>query len=230
MAEFVNPIGQVRGKFGNVVGYVGPNGKNYCKGASLTRKPNGETQKRQSVAFATIVRRKTWMMGVIRVGFPGGKECPKGFLGFTSANVPGAVVVEKVEPGTGVNRRKKATREFQGTIDYRKLRVAAGALASPVAEASVDATGRKVLFMHRGQAVDVIDSFLDDRIYGVLLHEGVRRSALLELGTRGESFSVEVDFPKGADAEGLAIYVFATSAEGKEASDSVCLRVPGEGG
>ena len=45
MAEFVNSIGQVRGKFGNVVAYVRANGKNYCKGASISRKPSTELQK-----------------------------------------------------------------------------------------------------------------------------------------------------------------------------------------
>ena len=29
MAEFVNSIGQLRGKYGNVVAYVRANGKNY---------------------------------------------------------------------------------------------------------------------------------------------------------------------------------------------------------
>ena len=52
MAEFINPIGKIRGKFGNVIPYVGKNGKNYCRSTSLERKAGGEGQKRQSVAFA----------------------------------------------------------------------------------------------------------------------------------------------------------------------------------
>ena len=55
MAEFVNSIGQVRGKFGNVVAYVRANGKNYCKGASISRKPSTESQKQQAAAFAVVV-------------------------------------------------------------------------------------------------------------------------------------------------------------------------------
>ena len=39
MAELMNPIGKIRGKFGNVIAYVGANGKNYCKGAEVSRKP-----------------------------------------------------------------------------------------------------------------------------------------------------------------------------------------------
>ena len=55
MAEFVNSIGQVRGKFGNVVAYVRANGKNYCKGASISRKPSTEPQKQRAAAFAVVV-------------------------------------------------------------------------------------------------------------------------------------------------------------------------------
>lgn len=46
MAEFVNPIGKIRGKYGNVIGYVRADGKNCCKSASLNRKSGGEPQKR----------------------------------------------------------------------------------------------------------------------------------------------------------------------------------------
>jgi hypothetical protein len=66
MAEFVNSIGQVRGKFGNVVAYVRANGKNYCKGASISRKPSTEPQKQQAAAFAVVVSRKGWMARAIR--------------------------------------------------------------------------------------------------------------------------------------------------------------------
>ena len=61
MAEFVNPLGKIRGKFGNVITYGGPSGKNYCRGTSISRKPRQELQKRQSAAFGTITERKIWM-------------------------------------------------------------------------------------------------------------------------------------------------------------------------
>ena len=83
MAEFVNSIGQVRGKFGNVVAYVRANGKNYCKGESISRKPSTELQKQRAAAFAVVVSKKGWMARAIRLGFPG-NQYPKGFNGFTS--------------------------------------------------------------------------------------------------------------------------------------------------
>ena len=226
MAEFVNSIGQVRGKFGNVVAYVRANGKNYCKGASISRKPSTESQKQQVAAFAVVVSRKGWMARAIRLGFPG-NQYPKGFNGFTSANVTTAVTVEKVNPMKPIVRYKKAIQEYRGIIDYSKLRVAAGALVSPVVGCEVETENRKVHFSHQGMAVEAIDCFWDDEIYGVLLHEATYSCKVMRLGTRGEDWNESMDFPEEAEVEGLVVYVFARAADGKDTSDSVCLKCNG---
>lgn len=228
MAEFVNPVGKIRGKIGNVIGYVRENGKNYCKGTALTRKPGGEPQKRQSMAFSSVIHKKTWMAKAIRLGFPGGNGYPKGFNGFTSANVKKAVTVEKIDPEKATSKRKKAPQEFKGIIDYKKLRVAAGQLDTPAVHAEIDAERRKVFFTHGKVAVEAVDRFLDDEIYGVLLYEAVHHCSVARLGTRGETFNTGMDFPEDATAEGLLVYVFARAADGKDASDSVCLKEPAE--
>ena len=222
MAEFVNSIGQVRGKFGNVVAYVRANGKNYCKGASISRKPSTESQKQQAAAFAVVVSRKGWMARAIRLGFPG-NQYPKGFNGFTSANVTTAVTVEKVNPMKPIVRYKKAIQEYRGIIDYSKLRVAAGALVSPVVVCKVETESRKVHFSHQGMAVEAIDCFWDDEIYGVLLHEATYSCKVMRLGMRGEDWNESMDFPEEAEVEGLVVYVFARAADGKDTSDSECL-------
>ena len=226
MAEFVNSIGQVRGKFGNVVAYVRANGKNYCKGASISRKPSTESQKQQAAAFAVVVSRKGWMARAIRLGFPG-NQYPKGFNGFTSANVTTAVTVEKVNPMKPIVRYKKAIQEYRGIIDYSKLRVAAGALVSPVVGCEVETENRKVHFSHQGMAVEAIDCFWDDEIYGGLLHEATYSCKVMRLGTRGEDWNESMDFPEEAEVEGLVVYVFARAADGKDTSDSVCLKCNG---
>jgi len=215
MAEFVNSIGQVRG-----------NGKNYCKGASISRKPSTESQKQQAAAFAVVVSRKGWMARAIRLGFPG-NQYPKGFNGFTSANVTTAVTVEKVNPMKPIVRYKKAIQEYRGIIDYSKLRVAAGALVSPVVGCEVETENRKVHFSHQGMAVEAIDCFWDDEIYGVLLHEATYSCKVMRLGTRGEDWNESMDFPEEAEVEGLVVYVFARAADGKDTSDSVCLKCNG---
>ena len=226
MAEFVNPVGKIRGKYGNVIGYVRKNGKNYCKSAGLKRKPNGEVQKRQSIAFATTTERKRWLMVAIRLGFPGGNGYPKGFNGFVSANVTNAVEVERVDPEKPISVRKKAGREFRGEIDYRKLRVAAGQLVPPSVSAEVDAENRKVHFTSPGEQLELIDCFLDDKIYGVVAGVRNKRCHVVELGARGEAIGTSVDFPRDVEADELVVYVFAAGADGKDVSDSVCLCHP----
>ena len=223
MAEFVNPIGKIRGKFGNVIGYVKKNGKNYCKSTGLKRKPSGEEQKRQSVAFGTTAAGKQWLMEAIRLGFPGGNGYPKGFNGFVSANVVNAVSVEKTDPEAPLNPRKKAMREFKGNMDYRKLRVAAGRLVPPSVDAEVDMEGRKVRFASPGIQLESIDCFSDDKIYGVVIGVRNRRCRVTELGVRGEALGMSVDFPGNTGADEIVVYVFAASADGKDVSDSVYL-------
>lgn len=70
MAEFVNSFGKIRGKFGNVISYVGANGKNYCKGASLSRKSGTGAQKRR-LRLSVPCEGKIWMKRVIRLGVSG---------------------------------------------------------------------------------------------------------------------------------------------------------------
>lgn len=226
MAELVNPIGKIRGKFGNVIAYVGANGKNYCKGAEVSRKPAQESQKQQSVAFGTVVREGRWLRPAIRLGFPGDNGYPKGANGFSSVNVPGAVTVERINPDKLIRRRKKAVREFRGVIDYDKLRVAAGALVTPILTIEVDEENRAVAFEHQKFPLNTIGRLLDDKIFGVLFYPLNHRCRVVELGVRGETFNVKVNFPEEAQVAGLVVYVFATTATGKDASNSVCLRKP----
>lgn len=166
------------------------------------------------------------MARAIRLGFPG-NQYPKGFNGFTSANVTTAVTVEKVNPMKPIVRYKKAIQEYRGIIDYSKLRVAAGALVSPVVACEVESGNRKVHLSHRRMAVEAIDCFLDDEIYGVLLHESTHSCKVMRLGMRGEDWNESMDFPEEAEMEGLVVYVFARAADGKDTSDSVCLKCNG---
>lgn len=223
MAEFVNPLGKIRGKFGNVITYGGPNGKNYCRGASISRKPSQEPQKRQSAAFGTITERKIWMRNAVQLGFPGGNGYPKGFRGFTSANVMDAVTVEKANPEKPFNSRKKAVKEFNGVINYEKLRVAAGSLVIPEIRVEVDMENRRIFFTHEKEEIESVDCFLDDKIYAVLLCKTKYICRVEELGLRGETIEKSVNFSEKIAGGGLVIYAFAKNADGKDVSDSVCL-------
>lgn len=226
MAEFINAFGKIRGKFGNVIGYIRADGKNFCKSTCLKRAPSGEKQKCRSVEFSTIAHMKRGLGQVIKLGFPGGKNYPKGYNGFASANGTGVLIVEKIDPEKPISKRKKAAKEFRGIVDYGKLRVAAGTLVSPEASVVVDAGKREVTFTHPGIFMNSIDCFLDDKIYGVILFGTRCSNHVVELGTRGETTTRSVELKKEINPDNIAVYLFATSANGQEASDSVCLREP----
>ena len=121
--------------------------------------------------------------------------------------------------------KDRAGREFRGSIDYRKLRVAAGQLVPPSVSTEVDAESRKVRFASPGVQLESIDCFLDDKIYGVVAGTRGKRCRVVELGTRGEAIDTSVDFPRNVEADEIVVYVFAASADGKDVSDSVCLHV-----
>ena len=134
-----------------------------------------------------------------------------------------AITVEKVSPEKPFNSRKKATKEFNGVINYRKLRVAAGALVIPEVRAEVDMENRKILFTHEKEEIESVDCFLDDKIYTVLLCKTKYICRVEELGLRGETIDKSVDFSEKMAEGNLVIYVFAKNADGKDVSDSECL-------
>ena len=228
MAELINTFGKLRGKLGNVINYVGANGKNYCKGVSAKRVSSKEPQKRRAVAFGTVSEHGRVMLRAIRLGFPGDNGYPKGFQGFTSVNAVNAVDVEKIDPSKPVNSRKKAPSEFRGIVDYGKLLVAAGQLVPPVVDVEMDTGNRKVVFHHAEVPLESFDCFRDDVIYGVVYYDLKHVCRIEELGRRGETFKKSIDFVEDGKAGKHAVYVFARSADGKDTSLSVCLQEPME--
>ena len=65
-----------------------------------------------------------------------------------------------------------------------------------------------------------------DRIIGVVMVCGGYWCLWEEIGTRGERGRLETDFQLPSPGEKVAAYVFALSADGSSASDSVCVLPP----
>ena len=59
------------------------------------------------------------------------------------------MTVEKANPEKPFNSRKKAVKEFNGVINYEKLRVAAGSLVIPEIRAEVDMENRRIFSLTR---------------------------------------------------------------------------------
>lgn len=228
MAEINSTLGDIRGKVGNVILYEGRDGKTLARGWWKFRKPSEEPQKRRSAAFGTLAKLKSRVKPIIDVGFPGNGKLLKGCNAFVSANSAGVISVEKAKPSKKLNKRKTATQEFKSKIDFSKLRVAAGPLVPPTAEARIDMKKKEVHFSYRATQVNAADCFLDDRIHGAFVDEEKWYGVTGEICRRGEDGEISIRIPEVMEAKRLALYVFATSADGTYASDSVCLHVPAE--
>ena len=146
-----------------------------------------------------------------------------GYLAGTLSSLVTTSGMEKANPEKPFNSRKKAVKEFNGVINYEKLRVAAGSLVIPEIRAEVDMENRRIFFTHEKEEIESVDCFLDDKIYAVLLCKTKYICRVEELGLRGETIEKSVNFSEKIAGEGLVIYVFAKNADGKDVSDSVCL-------
>lgn len=226
MAEINSTLGNIRGKVGNVILYEGRNGKTLARGAWLVRKASEEPQKRQSAVFGTLTKLKRRLKPVIDIGFPGNGKTLKGCNAFMSVNSKEVVTVEKIKPSKKLSKRKTAIQEFKAKIDISKLRVASGPLLAPSVEAEIDTKQKEARFRHRAILVNAADCFLDDRIHAALVDEGKWIALSKEICLRGEDGEETVKIPDNMDPKRVVLYAFATSADGRYASDSVCLHVP----
>lgn len=107
-------------------------------------------------------------------------------------------------------------------VDFPSLVCAEGRLVPPEAEVVHDEEARTLSFTLSAQEVEV-DCNEDDVMYAAILSAGARYRCLLRrLGARSEGGMVSVSVPKYLDGD-LHVYVFATTADGKTASDSIYL-------
>ena len=225
MAIIKSPLGKFKGRIGNTVFYD-RNGENLVRKKPAPRPLRTEAQKRHAAEFGTIADIRGVANELIQVGFPGGGGLPKGGNGFMKANATGVATAVRKEPGKPLSRRKKAVDEFACTVDYTKLRVAGGPLAMPKAKASLNAETGEVVFECEGTRLESVDCFLDDRIIGVVMVCGGYWCLWEEIGTRGGGGRLETDFGLPDPGDTVAAYVFALSADGQSASDSVCVLPP----
>lgn len=106
------------------------------------------------------------------------------------------------------------------TLDLLSLTLSGGGLDTPRVEAEVGVDERQVHFRWERQPL-MPRAAKDDRLFGVVYERKLRRSRLVELGTRGESGGLSWMPPAKWDAGQLVVYCFATSADGKKASGTL---------
>lgn len=223
MAQIQSTLGNIRGKLGHVIIYRNQEGKNLMRSSGSNYKIKSAARKKSTTAFCTVAHCRQWLQEVIRLGFPGNNQIPKGNAGFMHANATAAVTVRREDSLTPAGSRSKLVKEYEGYVDPARFRIAAGCLEKPAITLDIDTAGRTLTFHNHGCVYDRIDCFTTDRLYAVAISFSTYSYQIIELGMRGADSETTVSLKPQIPAEEMAVYVFASKADGKTVSDSICL-------
>lgn len=142
----------------------------------------------------------------------------KGFVGVGNGTTSNAFLSLNLENVSLDDR-------YAGTLDFEHLRVASGLLIPPRVTASYDGETSSYTFTQGEQAEEEGFASLDDQVYGVLLESRLQRVRLVALKERGKPGDTQFGLPDEWDATHVHLYCFATTRNGRMASDSVHLTV-----
>ena len=137
----------------------------------------------------------------------------KGFVGVGDGTTSNAFMSENMGA-------VEVTADHVATVDFARLKVASGLQDEPQVEVVYDAESATYSFTQAGVTEE--DGFCgaDDKVYGVLLEEELSKVKLVTLKTRGEGGVTSFPLPSGWNADNVHVYCFATTANGRMASDS----------
>lgn len=224
MARFKSILGKIEGRIGNTSLYTTKDGQQVIRKKPSSRKPSSEAQEAWETAFATTMEARRLFVPAIHYGFPGGaKGYAKGVQGFVQANVGKAFTAERLHPEEEFRRRKKKPKVFVGRTDYAAVQVAAGRLETPAVE--VEAAEGAVRFRWTGIGLEAYGRYRDDRLYGLAVCPESARWTFGELGTRGTGGEHTMPLPRESEGKTVWAYVFATTADGRDASGSKAYQV-----
>ena len=117
----------------------------------------------------------------------------------------------------------EVSEELEATVNYQNIRCAKGKLKVPKDfSVTADAETHTLTFTHAAEE-DGCQRYSTDRLYALVVETTEEDSELFELGTRAGSEPITVNLSESWDMGSLAIYVFALTADGKKASDSLYL-------
>ena len=174
------------------------------------KNPRTLPQQKQRKAFPTIVELGSLLSAALEIGYP---NCPQRCTPenyFVSLN-KGAVTVSD---------------ELEASIDYPNLIISKGSRAvAKQMSVTVDAEAHLLTFSITEPQGIVSHSKGNDVYYAVVLETNLQEMAMEALGERDAMEATTMTLPDTWDMEALAVYVFTTSQNGKQASKSVYLEV-----
>lgn len=209
MAEFNSYLlGKARRSVGNIT-LCYTRGKNIAKAKVFSRKDNPSPAiLAQRARMKTLVQLAHQLLPVIRKGFIGvGKGSSSN--AFTSLNMANVLVDEK----------------YVATMNFEQMLCASGLLYTAMVEAAYSTENKIYTFTQEMQDEEDGYAFADDQVYAVLYEEVLKRVRLVTLRARGENGNTTCPLPEGWDNSKVHIYCFATTKNGRMASDSRYLSI-----
>ena len=209
MAKFNSYLlGKVTKSVGNVtMCYM--NKQNIARARIFSRKdkPTSEMLD-QRARMKVLIELSRFLLPVIR----------KGFIGIGSGTTSNAFVSLNLGATS-------ADESYMVTIDFARLRMASGLMYTPKVTVTYSEENKMYSFEQEMQMAEEGYSSADDQVYAVLYETVLKRGKLILLRARGENGNTSESLPEEWDSTNVKGYAFATTKNGKAASDSVCLTI-----
>lgn len=206
-----DPIESYRGRIGKISYYIRESENMARKSSSNGKVSDAPAAVAQRMKFKRLIELSKGFAPAIHLGFPQRKR------GLSPANV-------FMSLNKGI-----CTVEEDNTVpvDYEQLLCAQGALVEPEVTATYSASASKIMFENTSME-DFGYCNADDKTYAVLFNTQRSVCRIIPLRERGESGSTSASLPAKWEKDDLKVYVFATSANGKQASPSVYITLTEE--
>lgn len=201
-------LGQVSQSVGNVT-MCQLNGESVARGKIKFRKDNPTTEMlNRRAKFRVLGSWAKRLMPIIRKGFAG-EGMNTALNMFMKTNL-GAVDVAE---------------DHVATVDFGRLKLSSGMLTPPSMTVTLDAGETQFSAVAATQTVTSGFTEEDDRLWLAFVETELRQAPMLQVGTRGSGGTTSLPMPEDWTAANVKAYCFATSADGKEMSDSKLLTI-----
>ncbi|OKZ40602.1 MAG: hypothetical protein BHV82_10350 [Odoribacter sp. 43_10] len=205
-----DPIANYRGRIGKISYYIRECENMARKSSSAGKISDSPAAVAQRTKFGRLIKLSRELAPAITLGFPQRKRGQSPANAFMS-----------------LNKEICTLEDDTLTVDYEQLQCAQGSLTEPDITATYNTSTSKITFENTAME-DLAYCNADDKTYGVLVNTQGGGYRVIPLGERGESGSTSVTLPAKWEKEHVIVYVFATSANRKMASPSVCITLTEE--
>ncbi|WP_251621366.1 DUF6266 family protein [Odoribacter lunatus] len=194
----------VRKSIGNIT-YSQQGGQNIAKSKITRNSSNSEKQRIQRLRWCKKDDIVSIFADAIEIGFPERPRSHSSYNAFVKANMATITVDE----------------ELNTNVKFEEILCTKGKLRTPEVAVALDKTDRKLTFTPETLERFSKRSAATDKLYAMIVEKSLQTGILTELGCREEAKATDVSVSLRWNLEEIAVYVFAVSADGRKASNSL---------